>query len=193
MDTTIITRMSKEIARLDGESKIFPSMIKNEADLKEDSSMNEKNPKTYGKSSLEIWPPKGKRSFSFKNLAISTLLFVPSFLWRSIGVCGVVYGDIGTSPIYTQASTFTSNPNWIDVLGSMSLLFYTFVILVIFKYTLIVTCFDMKGEGGIHILSAVIRAKKYKNKYLNFVKNWFLIIVSIVGSSFCLGDGVYHL
>ena len=61
---------------------------------------------------------------------------------------GVVYGDVGTSPLYVFSSTFTENtPTETDVLGAMSIIFWTITLIVVFKYMLIVLLADDNGEG----------------------------------------------
>ncbi len=73
--------------------------------------------------------------------------------WRSTlaltySAIGVVYGDVGTSPLYVFSSTFTENtPSETDVLGAMSIIFWTITLIVVVKYMLIVLLADDNGEG----------------------------------------------
>ncbi len=60
---------------------------------------------------------------------------------------GVVYGGLGTSPLYVYPNVFTSTPAPADVLGTMSLIFWTLTIVVIFKYVSLVLHANDKGEG----------------------------------------------
>ncbi|CAL8468147.1 g7686 [Coccomyxa elongata] len=69
---------------------------------------------------------------------------------------GVIYGDIGTSPLYVYASTFTSSPSQDDVVGLMSLIFWTITLVVVFKYICIVLTADDHGEGGTFALYSLI-------------------------------------
>lgn len=63
---------------------------------------------------------------------------------------GVVYGDVGTSPLYVFSSTFTENtPTETDVLGAMSIIFWTITLVVVVKYMLIVLLADDNGEGKL--------------------------------------------
>ena len=117
-------------------------------------------------------------------------LIVPRFLGRCLTCLGVVYGDLGTSVIYTQSSIFDYNPNWIDLLGSTSIIIYTILLIVLIKYIIIVLRFDHKGEGGISMLSASLMSLQWKNQTLNFFKKWILIFIAIIGTSFILSDGV---
>ena len=81
----------------------------------------------------------------------------------ALGAVGVVFGDIGTSPLYALKETFRGHhPLPIDVLhvfGVLSLVFWSFLIIVTFKYVAIVTRADNKGEGGSLALLALINRK----------------------------------
>ncbi|ORY16876.1 potassium transporter-domain-containing protein [Clohesyomyces aquaticus] len=61
---------------------------------------------------------------------------------------GVIYGDIGTSPLYVYSSTFTSAPSHIDLLGALSLIVWSVTMMVTVKYVLIILRADNDGEGG---------------------------------------------
>ncbi|KAF1810362.1 potassium transporter [Eremomyces bilateralis CBS 781.70] len=61
---------------------------------------------------------------------------------------GVIYGDIGTSPLYVYSSTFTSEPSHEDLVGALSLIIYSVTIMVTIKYVLIILSADNEGEGG---------------------------------------------
>jgi KUP system potassium uptake protein len=73
--------------------------------------------------------------------------------WKSTlvlawGTLGVIYGDIGTSPLYVYASVLTDGtPSEVDVMGVMSLIFYTLTLLALIKYVLVVLRADDNGEG----------------------------------------------
>ncbi|XP_059439737.1 potassium transporter 5-like [Corylus avellana] len=70
---------------------------------------------------------------------------------------GVVYGDIGTSPLYVYASTFTEGiKNNDDILGVLSLIFYTLTLLPLIKYVFIVLQANDNGEGGTFALYSLI-------------------------------------
>ena len=63
---------------------------------------------------------------------------------------GIVYGDIGTSPLYVYASTFTNGiKHNDDILGVLSLIFYTLTLIPLFKYVFIVLKANDNGEGKI--------------------------------------------
>lgn len=61
---------------------------------------------------------------------------------------GVIYGDIGTSPLYVFSSTFTEAPNRIDLLGVLSLVLWSITLMVTVKYILVILHADNDGEGG---------------------------------------------
>jgi KUP system potassium uptake protein len=65
--------------------------------------------------------------------------------WQSIGT---IYGDIGTSPLYVYSSTFTEAPNKADLLGALSLILWSLVMMVTLKYIIVILHADNEGEGG---------------------------------------------
>ena len=69
-------------------------------------------------------------------------------LWLAYQSVGVIYGDIGTSPLYVYSSTFSSEPSHDDLLGALSLIIWTLTLMVSVKYVLIVLRADDEGEGG---------------------------------------------
>src|SRR4028119_1395512 len=94
---------------------------------------------------------------------------------------GIVFGDIGTSPLYTFAAIVgerTIDP--ILVLGGFSAVFWTLTIQTTIKYILIVLSADNNGEGGVFSLYALI----HKN-----AGNWILY-PTIIGGSFILAEGI---
>ncbi|KAJ5713239.1 uncharacterized protein N7483_010420 [Penicillium malachiteum] len=69
--------------------------------------------------------------------------------WLAYQSLGVIYGDIGTSPLYVFSSTFTSEPSYDDVLGAVSLVIWALTIMVTIKYVFIVLLADDEGEGEL--------------------------------------------
>jgi len=61
---------------------------------------------------------------------------------------GVIYGDIGTSPLYVYSSTFTSPPSHQDLVGVLSIIIWTLTMMVTIKYVLVILHADNEGEGG---------------------------------------------
>ena len=87
-----------------------------------------------------------------------------------IGAVGIVYGDIGTSPIYAFRETFAGHhtliPDRLHIYGVLSLIFWTMMIVVTLKYVTIIMRADNKGEGGSLALLALI------NRTLGGKKRW---------------------
>jgi len=83
------------------------------------------------------------------------------FLALTVGSIGVVYGDIGTSPLYAfreamlAAASGAGGVNQAGVLGVLSLIFWSLIVIVTLKYVLILTQADNRGEGGILALMAL--------------------------------------
>lgn len=102
----------------------------------------------------------------------------------TIGALGVVYGDIGTSPLYTVKAALAqlSNPGEAEVLGLMSLLFWLLMFVVSLKYITIILRADNRGEGGtLALMELAIRGMSGK-------KRWRLIILGLIGACLFYGD-----
>ena len=111
--------------------------------------------------------------------------------WRaaalSLGALGVVYGDIGTSPLYTMQLIFTVHPlapTATHVYGAVSLIFWSLVMVVTLKYVLLILRADNHGEGGIMALVALIERSVSGNR------KRLLITVGILGAALFYGDGM---
>jgi KUP system potassium uptake protein len=100
---------------------------------------------------------------------------------------GVVYGDIGTSPLYAMRECFFSShsvpPTQENILGVLSLLIYSLVIVISIKYIVVVMRADNHGEGGILALTALIPPRKNTGVSL-------LILAGIFGAALLYGDGM---
>jgi KUP system potassium uptake protein len=68
----------------------------------------------------------------------------------------VIYGDIGTSPLYVYSSTFTSQPSWDDLVGALSIIIWSLTLIVSVKYCLIVLRADDDGQGGTFALYSLL-------------------------------------
>jgi KUP system potassium uptake protein len=90
--------------------------------------------------------------------------------WTTAGVLvglGIVYGDIGTSPIYTIKFIIGDRPVTEDlILGGLSCIFWTLAIITTLKYIYLALNADNKGEGGIFALYALVR--RYKASWVIF-------------------------
>lgn len=61
---------------------------------------------------------------------------------------GVIYGDIGTSPLYVYSSTFSAPPSKQDLMGALSLILWAVFMMVTVKYIIVILRADNEGEGG---------------------------------------------
>jgi KUP system potassium uptake protein len=110
-----------------------------------------------------------------------------------ISALGVVYGDIGTSPLYAMKETFFgTHPlarNTENVLGVLSLVFWTLMLIVGVKYMLLVLRADFHGEGGIFALLGIIREKQPQNGKLSR-RLWIITTAVMIGAAALYGDAV---
>jgi KUP system potassium uptake protein len=107
-----------------------------------------------------------------------------------IAAMGVVFGDIGTSPLYTLKTCFAlagTKPDLPEVLGICSLLFWALAIVVCVKYVGFILRVNHDGEGGILALLALATPPP---KFGQMIPTGALTIVVIIGASMLLGDGV---
>src|SRR5208282_6153392 len=77
----------------------------------------------------------------------------------AVGALGVVFGDIGTSPLYAMSACFTGPNIQVTpehVFGILSLIFWTLVLVILLKYVGVVLNADNKGEGGVLALTALV-------------------------------------
>ena len=103
---------------------------------------------------------------------------------------GVVYGDIGTSPLYAMRECFHGahaiTPTPANILGVLSLIFWSLIIVISIKYLVFVVRADNEGEGGILSLAALATPIKPSGR----TEKWFLIALGIFGAALLYGDGV---
>jgi KUP system potassium uptake protein len=79
-----------------------------------------------------------------------------SILFLAYQSVGVIYGDIGTSPLYVYSSTFSANPEKADLLGALSMIIWTLTLIVTVKYVFLVLRADDNGEGGTFALFSLL-------------------------------------
>ena len=107
-----------------------------------------------------------------------------------IGAIGIVYGDIGTSPIYAFRETFAGHhtliPDRLHIYGVLSLIFWTMMIIVTLKYVTIIMRADNKGEGGSLALLALI------NRTLGGKRRWTsgIILLGVFATALFYGDSM---
>ena len=106
-----------------------------------------------------------------------------------LGALGVVYGDIGTSPLYTVKLCFVELGGVIthaNVYGVLSLLTWALIVVVTIKYVSVIMRADNRGEGGILALTALaLRAAIGRPKL-----RWWILAAGLLGASLFYGDGV---
>lgn len=107
----------------------------------------------------------------------------------ALGAIGVVFGDIGTSPLYALKETFRGHhPLPVDTLhvfGVLSLVFWSLMLIVTFKYVLLVTRADNKGEGGSMALLALITRKTGGGK-----RSGLLVMLAVTATALFFGDAM---
>ncbi len=113
-----------------------------------------------------------------------------SIWFLALTALGVVFGDIGTSPLYTFSvalgATGHAPPTAADVLGIVSLIFWALMAMVSLKYIVFVLRADNDGEGGILALLSLVASERIADG----PKIPFLVLLGILGAALLYGDGV---
>ena len=107
-----------------------------------------------------------------------------------LGAIGVVYGDIGTSPLYAIQATFAgTHPLPVieaNILGVLSVMFWTIMLLVSFKYVAIILRADNNGEGGSLALLALVSELTTQHPKIK----WFVTALGVFAAALFFGDGM---
>ena len=107
-------------------------------------------------------------------------------LLLSFSSLGVVYGDIGTSPLYALRVCFygehSVSPSADNILGVLSLIFWSLILVISIKYLLLILRADNQGEGGILALMQLVLPKKKRKQTL-------ILILGLFGAALLYGDG----
>jgi KUP system potassium uptake protein len=106
-----------------------------------------------------------------------------------ISVLGIVYGDIGTSPLYAMRASLLHFADdgiarW-EILGLLSLIFWALLLTVTVKYVLFVLRADNRGEGGVLALMALAQRHTATER-----GKWLVALIGIAGASLFFGDGI---
>ena len=114
-----------------------------------------------------------------------------SLIGLALGAIGVVFGDIGTSPLYAMQTVFAIDNNAVkptpdDVYGVISLVFWSLTLIVSIKYVVFILRADNDGEGGIMALAALIRAKLRTGSRRVAVA----MVLGVIGASLFYGDSL---
>ncbi len=109
-----------------------------------------------------------------------------------IGALGVVYGDIGTSPLYALKECFSGPhavlPDQANILGILSLVFWSITLVVVLKYLTFVMCANNKGEGGIVALMALLMQRSTPG--IRPISVGKVVTVGLFGTALLYGDGI---
>jgi KUP system potassium uptake protein len=128
------------------------------------------------------------------------------FWGLTVGALGVVFGDIGTSPLYAMSETVSSHLSSVhgikdkvtmqlgqyygrdEVLGFTSLVVWAIAIVVTLKYVLLILRADDEGEGGMFSILALLKSKA--SQLFSLRSMAFIVAMAVAGSGLILGDGV---
>lgn len=107
----------------------------------------------------------------------------------ALGAIGVVFGDIGTSPLYALKESFIGHhPLRVDpahVFGVLSLIFWTMMLIVTIKYVFVILRADNKGEGGSMALLALIGRKMGENRWSSWIA-----MLGVIATALFYGDAI---
>src|SRR3954454_10747097 len=109
----------------------------------------------------------------------------------TLAALGVVFGDIGTSPLYALQTVFTADDHAVkatqgDVYGVLSLVIWSVTIIVSIKYVTFIMRADNEGEGGIMALIALIQRARLTSRAARVA----LVLLGVFGASLFYGDGM---
>src|SRR3954463_15571267 len=110
-----------------------------------------------------------------------------------LGALGVVFGDIGTSPLYTLKECLLARGGAEDpaagVFGILSLIFWALVLVVTVKYVWFIMRADHHGEGGIFALLAIV-PERFRKSAMPTGRSTTLALLAVIGAALLYGDGV---
>jgi KUP system potassium uptake protein len=109
----------------------------------------------------------------------------------ALGALGIVYGDIGTSPLYALRETFQGHGHELavsegNVLGVLSLAFWSLIAIISVKYLIFVMRAHNDGEGGVLALTSLLPPPRNEQRNAQ----WLLISVGLFGTALLYGDGM---
>ncbi len=138
-----------------------------------------------GEESGDPAPPRGRHDGSRPALHRSGVATL------TLGALGVVFGDIGTSPLYAIQTVFTADHHAVgttpgEVYGVISLVFWAIMLIVSIKYVTFLLRADNGGEGGIMALTALLQKQRFHTRRAKVT----LVTLGIFGASLFYGDGV---
>jgi len=114
----------------------------------------------------------------------------PSLNLLALAALGVVFGDIGTSPLYVLSVCFHGTrviiPTSENVLGILSMIIWTLIIVVSIKYVIFILHADHNGEGGVLALTTLTAFYQKRKKHTQSI----LLVIGIFGAALLYGDGI---
>ncbi|MEO6434312.1 MAG: potassium transporter Kup [Tepidisphaeraceae bacterium] len=147
----------------------------------QDQTPGEDPPAKESATKLESPPAHVEAHPTGKRLAALTLLAI-----------GVVYGDIGTSPLYAFREAFKPEyglaPSQMNVYGVLSLIIWALILVVSVKYIIFVMRADNRGEGGILSLLALVLQRKHRESERR--QRMIVIVLGLIGAALLYGDGI---
>ncbi len=133
---------------------------------------------------------KKRAHFVYQNASLAHATHERKLAALSLGALGVVFGDIGTSPLYAFKEAFGGEHalplNEANVFGVLSLIFWAVMLIVSVKYVTFVLRFDNKGEGGVLALLALASQLFRKNRKLSGAAT----VIAVFAASLFYGDAV---
>ena len=114
-------------------------------------------------------------------------------LLRSLGCMGVIWGDIGTSPLYAYSAVYNCSstcdvPSQEDIKGTLACIIWSLIFVVFIKYLAVVMSCDFHGEGGIFALLRLIRSES--KRALSDRSVLFFTTIAAIGASSMIADGL---
>src|SRR5580658_1718405 len=113
-----------------------------------------------------------------------------SWALGALACMGVVFGDIGTSPLYTlNVAVKSASPDGQvspeAVVGIVSLIFWSLIIVISIKYAILIMRADNHGEGGILALLALVSPRRARQSRRHAV----MVVIGLIGATLLYGDG----
>src|SRR3974390_2742956 len=125
----------------------------------------------------------GRNTMSHQTTELSESAHSQSLPALSLAALGVVFGDIGTSPLYTFKTVLdvTGHSEPAAILGALSLILWTLIIVTSLKYVALALRLDNCGEGGILALMALLRKMQVRRRPL-------IMLLGLAGAALVYGD-----
>lgn len=111
-----------------------------------------------------------------------------TYLYLTLSALGIVFGDLGTSPLYVLNTVFSEipEPSREQCLGAVSLIIWVLILLVTVKYAVFILMADNQGEGGTFALCGLLTGDRSR---LGTRAKHLISVISIFGASLLIGNG----